>query len=91
MTAPVNLDEKLDHAAAAPLRADLLARAGADICLDGRAVRGLGGLCAQVLLAAARLWRANGQAFEIQTSDAMLADLQRLGIAQELTIRDSQS
>lgn len=56
MTAALTLPPVLDLNAAAPLKADLLALRGQDVTLDGAAVERLGGLCLQVLLAAAKTW-----------------------------------
>ena len=50
----------LDLNAAEPLKAELLARRGADLAVDASGVERLGGLCLQVLLSAIRTWRADG-------------------------------
>lgn len=91
MSDMIALDEKLDLGAAAALTETLTARLGAPVALDGSRVRGLGGLCAQVLLAAARRWRTDGQAFALHPSEPMMADLRRLGLAQEILHQDSPS
>ncbi|WP_312597550.1 STAS domain-containing protein [Brevundimonas sp.] len=54
------LPEILDLKAAAPLKAELVARRGQDLVLDASGVQRLGGLCLQVLLSAARTWAADG-------------------------------
>ncbi len=54
------LPDILDLKAAAPLKAELLARRGRDLMLDASGVQRLGGLCLQVLLAAARTWDVDG-------------------------------
>jgi len=57
---PLALAPILDLNAAEPLKAELLARRGADLTLDASAVERLGGLCLQVLLAAKAAWNADG-------------------------------
>ena len=84
MTDAIPLAPKLDHGAAAPLHALLLGHCGRPVHLDGTSVRGIGGLCAQVLLAAARRWEMDGQTWQIEASEAMQGDLRRLGLAREI-------
>jgi len=79
MTALV-LPAHLDLAAAAPLKAALLARRGGDLTLDGSSVSRLGALCLQVLLAAAATWRSDGRAFEVSSPSPGLEEgLLRMG------------
>lgn len=54
------LDERLDLTAAAPLAAAIRALRDGPVRLDAGAVSHLGGLCLQILLAAAADWRARG-------------------------------
>ena len=54
------LPDILDLKAAAPLKAELMARRGRDLVLDASGVQRLGGLCLQVLLSAARTWDVDG-------------------------------
>lgn len=70
----IALDERLDTMAAAPLRAALLARRGVGLGLDAGAVRHLGTLCLQVLLAAARDWRAAGLPFNVEPRSAAFCE-----------------
>ncbi len=76
----LSLPAHLDLAAAAPLKADLLARRGAAIEIDGSGVSRPGALCVQVLLAAAAAWRADGHDFRIVSPSAGLEEgLGRMG------------
>ncbi len=59
------LPASLDSAAAPALADTLLGARGADLMLDGGGVRRLGGRCAQVLLSAAKTWRADGCALAL--------------------------
>jgi chemotaxis protein CheX len=77
--AALELPGVLDLAAAAPLLAELRARRGGALNLDGSNVQRLGGLCLQVLLAAQDAWRADGCEFRLQTSDAMAQGLRQMG------------
>jgi chemotaxis protein CheX len=65
MTAPFVLPARLDLSAAAPLRDALVGRRGGDLELDAGAVAHLGGLCVQLLLAAAVSWRAAGHSLTL--------------------------
>ncbi|MFN0115557.1 MAG: STAS domain-containing protein [Paracoccaceae bacterium] len=60
MTGTVCLPARLDLPAAQPLAAALRERAGAPLRIDAGDVVFLGGLCLQVLIAAALLWRQGG-------------------------------
>ena len=62
----LTLEAVLDLAAAAPLRASLLAHRGQDLDLDGALVRRVGGQCLQVLLSAERTWRADGRTLRLR-------------------------
>lgn len=63
--AAFRLPARLDLPAAAPLTEALLAHRRAPLRLDAGEVAHLGGLCLQVLLAAAESWRANGAALQV--------------------------
>ena len=91
MSITVELAEKLDQAAAASLHAELTAQIGQPISIDGRKVRLVGGLAAQVLLAASRRWDADGIDFELLTSEPMQSDLLRLGLGDDLLTQETQS
>lgn len=70
----LHLPARLDLAAAAPLWADLTAKAGRPLVLDASAVQRLGGLCLQVLLSAQASWRDAGLVLTVaQPSDAFIA------------------
>ena len=76
----LRLDDELDLSAAAPLKAALVARRGEALDLDASSVQRLGGLCLQVLLAAATAWRADDVAFRITgPSEPFSRALQQLG------------
>lgn len=57
----LTLPPRLDLPAARPLADDLRARDGRPLDIDAGEVSHLGGLCLQVLLAAAQSWRKAGQ------------------------------
>jgi chemotaxis protein CheX len=61
----LQLADCLDLAAAAPLKAEIVARRGAPLVVDGSRVQRVGGLCLQVLLAARSTWRSDEQAFTV--------------------------
>ena len=82
----LNLPPQLDGTSAADLRDRLLAARGQPVRLDGAGVTRFGALGLQVLLAAARTWREDGQAFDIlETSPALQEGLRQLGAATALT------
>ncbi|GBQ61457.1 hypothetical protein AA103196_0028 [Ameyamaea chiangmaiensis NBRC 103196] len=67
MTAPLPLPERLDSDAAPLLLRMVTSCDKGDINLDGQAVRHLGGLCLQVLLALFQDRTARGYTFAIST------------------------
>jgi chemotaxis protein CheX len=74
------LPEALELTAAAPLTEALLRRVGEDLILDAGAVRRLGASCLQVLIAAARAWKAEGDSLTLdRPSPRFLEDLSLLG------------
>lgn len=75
---PLMLAPILDLNAAAPLRADLLARQGQPIVLDASQVQRLGGLSLQVLLAARAAWSVDGHDFTL--SNPSPAFLEAVGL-----------
>ena len=83
MSENILLPEKLDQAAAPELYASLAKVSGHSVNLDGRAVRGLGGLCGQILVAASKKWEADGKQLTSTCSDPMKDDLKRLGLDME--------
>lgn len=82
MTAPLSLAPRLDLPAANPLAEAIRARTGQALDLDAGNVAHLGGLCLQVLLAAAASWRAAGQPLRISPrSQAFEEALAMFGLA----------
>ncbi|MEI4471157.1 STAS domain-containing protein [Frigidibacter sp. MR17.24] len=65
MSAVFALPARLDFNAAVPLAHALRDHAGDDLALDVTAVSHLGGLCLQVLLAAAQSWRGAGHSLSL--------------------------
>lgn len=77
----LKLPRRLDLTAARGLRADLLALSGHPLRLDAADVTHLGGLCLQLLLAAANHWRLSDQPLAIEPrSTAFDAALMAFGI-----------
>lgn len=83
MSAALILPAILDLRAAAPLHAELQTRAGAPLALDAANVERIGGLCLQVLIAAAAAWGAAGHAFEVvHATQSFCDDVRRMGAAE---------
>ncbi|CAM5402679.1 STAS domain-containing protein [Frigidibacter albus] len=74
MTAPLSLAPRLDLPAASPLSEAIRASKGQALNLDAGNVAHLGGLCLQVLLAAAASWRAAGQTLRINPRSQAFED-----------------
>lgn len=70
----VELPPRLDLAAAGALRDELLKLRGRDVVMDGSGVRHLGGAGLQVLLAARRLWAAEGRSLRLAEPSAALSE-----------------
>ena len=67
--------------AATPLAEAMLKRVGEPLALDASKVTRFGASCAQVLLAAARTWKSEGDPLTLQSpSDRFLEDLNLLGL-----------
>ena len=82
----ITLPAILDLKAAGSLKAEIQLHAGSALDLDTSKVERVGGLCLQVLLAAAETWRAAGLPFRlIHSGDAARNDVQLLGAANLLT------
>lgn len=64
------LPARLDLPAARPLAKAILAERGKDLVLDAGAVTNFGGLCLQVLAAAAQSWRDDGHALTLEPRSA---------------------
>jgi chemotaxis protein CheX len=83
VTAPqvIELPEILDMPAAAQLAETFAKRLGEPLALDASRVTRLGASCLQVLLAAARTWKAEGDALSLQNPSArFVEDLNLLGL-----------
>jgi chemotaxis protein CheX len=83
MSAPqlIELPENLDMPAAAQLADAFAKRLGEPLAVDASQVTRLGASCVQVLLAAARTWKAEGDALSLQNPSArFLEDLNLLGL-----------
>jgi chemotaxis protein CheX len=77
----IELPEALDMPAAAPLAEAFLKKVGEPLTVDASRVVRLGASCLQVLLAAARTWKAEGDALTLQNPSArFLEDLTLLGL-----------
>lgn len=83
MSAPqvIELPESLDMPAAAQLAEAFAKRLGEPLALDASKVTRLGASCLQVLLAAARTWKAEGDALSLHNpSERFVEDLSLLGL-----------
>jgi chemotaxis protein CheX len=77
----LNLPEVLDTAAAPDLADRLRSVRGAAVELDAGEVRRLGGLCAQVLVSAAKSWEADGAKLTVKNpSPEMIEALRLMGL-----------
>ena len=77
----IELPENLDMPASAQLFETFAKRLGEPLLLDASRVTRLGASCLQVMLAAARTWKAEGDALGLQNpSDRFLEDLNLLGL-----------
>ena len=74
----------VDAASVASLRTGILERRGADLAIDASGVQRIGGLGLQVLLAAARAWRAEDLAFAITDASPPFTEMLRLTGAADL-------
>ena len=85
MAKRVILDPKLDTAAGAALREELLGAVGEDIVLDGSGVSLLGSNCLELMLGVAVIWRRDGHSLTIENASAqMIENLDRFGLTPEL-------
>ncbi len=77
----IELPENMDLPAAAPLAEAFLKRVGEPMAVDASRVNRLGAACLQVLLAAARTWKSEGDALTLKDPSArFLEDLNLLGL-----------
>lgn len=72
------LAPNLDLRAASGLHEQIVAARGTPLKIDASQVERLGGLCAQVLLAAQSAWRAEGCDFSIEGASEAFKDAARL-------------
>ena len=83
MTAKIELPPKIDHAAIVHLMEQLKSHDGTPVRVNAAESKGIGGLASQVILAAKRKWQNEDTSFEFSTSEAVEADLMRLGLLDE--------
>lgn len=72
--ADLTLSARLDLAEAQPLAAALRSHRGAALTIDASGVQFLGGLCLQLLLAAAQDWRRSGLPLAFSAPSAAFDD-----------------
>ena len=84
----LTLSSVLDFSFSGDLYSELRDHVGSAVVLDGSCVRHLGAPCVQVLVSAARFWRAQGVGFSVdRRSEAFVLGLERMGIgADELPV-----
>ncbi len=76
MTTVFTLQERLDFSAVHELKEALENQAGNDLEIDASAVKHMGTLCLQILIAAARDWARAGHKFKISSpSETCLSQL----------------
>ena len=79
--ASCSLPPRVDAAAAAALRNQLLAARGSDLTVDASRVQQISGLGVQVLLSAQQTWRTDGARFDLaQPSEPFLTTQRHLGV-----------
>jgi len=77
----IELPEQLDMPVATQLAQSFAKFVGEPLAVDGARVQRLGASCAQVLLAAARTWKSQGDPLSLQNpSSRLLEDLNLLGL-----------
>jgi chemotaxis protein CheX len=83
-SATIALPETLDSSSADTLKAELLANRGSPLVVDAGQVRRTGMQAVQILLSAARTWRAEGQSYAVaNASDEFLETLALVGLPRE--------
>jgi chemotaxis protein CheX len=88
----IELPEALDLPAAASLAASFLKLVGEDLEIDARKVQRLGASCLQVLLSAARTWRAENTTLTLaHGSERFIDDLRLLGFTPETLLSGAQT
>ncbi|MEX0279766.1 MAG: STAS domain-containing protein [Arenibacterium sp.] len=91
MTQDIVLPQKIDHSAIEHLVEQLKRHHDQPVRVDMSQSKGVGGLASQVLLAAMRKWRTDNLTFEFATSEAVEADLSRLGLLDEMQSREEDT
>jgi chemotaxis protein CheX len=80
----IELADALDLPAAARLAESLLKLVGEDLAIDASKVQRLGASCLQVLLSAARTWKAENTSLTLANgSERFIDDLRLLGFTPE--------
>lgn len=88
----LELPAALDLLAAATLTESLLRFGGEDLAIDAGKVQRLGASCLQVLLSAARTWKAQGASLTLaHGSERFIDDLRLLGFTPETLLSGAQS
>jgi len=88
----LELAEALDLPAAGSLLESLLKLAGEDLVIDASKVQRLGASCLQVLLSAARTWKAEGTSLILaHGSERFIDDLRLLGFTPETLLSGAQT
>ena len=87
MAKRVMLPDKLDTAFAPMLRNELADAQTEDVVLDAAQVQHLGGLCLEVILSAAAIWKRAGLTLQIENATAQLTeDLSHFGLTPETLV-----
>lgn len=85
----LRLPDILDYAAAPALARELRARRGGALAIDATQLRQIGVSCAQLLVAAARAWRADGRALGLSgLSEEAAAQLALMGVDRAMITAD---
>lgn len=90
MAKRVTLVPRLDTAASAALREDILAAQNEDLVFDGAGVEQIGGLCLELLMSAGVLWAKAGHAATLENpSLQMVDDLKRFGLTPDTLLESA--
>lgn len=87
----ISLPPKLDTTAAPGLLQDIKAARGTALTLDASGSRGLGAICAQILLAAHAAWRSDGVLLAVTGAAGLADDARLLGLSDLLNQTDTAS
>lgn len=80
MQTVISLPAKADTSAAEGLLSEVLSARGGPLRIDATGCRSIGGLCANVLVAAALSWRTDHHLFELTGEAGLIEDLDLLGV-----------